>query len=95
MSTTTCRHLTLKFLIQSHPRTAKVPNIAVFKSAYISLIIGTGGFQCVTNLQEIIGWESSGVVRFDLGRLLQGQTRRAKLKSAYNSLIIGPRGLPC
>ena len=23
----------------------------------------------------------------------QGQTRTAKLKSAYNSLIIGPRGL--
>ena len=37
-------------------------------------------------------WESSGVVRFDLGPLLEGQMRRAKLKSAYNSLIIGPRG---
>ena len=31
--------------------------------------------------------------RFDLGPLLQGQMRTAKLKSAYNSLIIGPRGL--
>ena len=40
-----------------------------------------------------MGWESSGVVGFDLGPLLQGQTRIAKLKSAYNSLIIGPRGL--
>ena len=40
-----------------------------------------------------MGWESYGVVRFDLGPLLQGQTRIAKLKSAYNSLIIGPRGL--
>ena len=40
-----------------------------------------------------MGWESFGVVRFDLGPLLQGQTRVAKLKSAYNSLIIGPRGL--
>ena len=30
------------------------------------------------------------VVRFDLGPLLQGQTKIAKLKSAYNSLIIGP-----
>ena len=39
-----------------------------------------------------MGWESSGVDRFDLGPLLQGQTRIAKLKSAYNSLIIGPRG---
>ena len=37
-------------------------------------------------------WESFGVVRFDLGLPLQGQTIIAKLKSAYNSLIIGPRG---
>ena len=37
-------------------------------------------------------WESSGVVGFDLGPLLQGQMRIAKLKSAYNSLIIGLRG---
>ena len=40
-----------------------------------------------------MGWESSGVVRIDLGPLLQGQMRIAKDKSAYNSLIIGPRGL--
>ena len=33
------------------------------------------------------------VVRFDLGPLLQGQTRIVELKSAYNSLIIDPRGL--
>ena len=39
------------------------------------------------------GWESSGVVGFDLGPLLQGQTRIAKVKSAYNSLIIDPRSL--
>ena len=39
-----------------------------------------------------MGWESSGVVGFDLGPLVQGQMRTAKLKSAYNSLIIGPRG---
>ena len=39
-----------------------------------------------------MGWESSGVVGFDLGPLLQGQMRTAKLKSAYNLLIIGPRG---
>ena len=42
-----------------------------------------------------MGWESSGVERFDLGPLLHGQTRIAKLKSAYNSLIVGPRGLQC
>ena len=40
-----------------------------------------------------MGWESFGVVGFDLGPLLQGQARLAKPKSAYNSLIIGPRGL--
>ena len=40
-----------------------------------------------------MGCKSSDVVRFDLGPLLQGQTRIAKLKSAYNSLIIDPRGL--
>ena len=37
-----------------------------------------------------MSWESSGVVRFDLGPLLQGQTRIAKPESTYNSLIIGP-----
>ena len=39
-----------------------------------------------------MGWEYFGVVRFDLGPFLQGQARIAKLKSAYTSLIIGPRG---
>ena len=39
-----------------------------------------------------MGWESS-VVGFDLGPLVQGQTRIAKVKNAYNSLIIGARGL--
>ena len=42
-----------------------------------------------------MGWESFNVVRFDLGPFLQGQTRIAKLKSAYKSLIIGPRGFQC
>ena len=37
--------------------------------------------------------KSSDMVRFDLGPLLQGQTRIVKLESAYNSLIVGPRGL--
>ena len=40
-----------------------------------------------------MAWESFGVVGFDLAPLLQGQTGIAKLKSAYNSLIIGTRGL--
>ena len=42
-----------------------------------------------------MSWESFGVVGFDLGPLLQGQMRIAKLKSAYNSLIIDPRCLQC
>ena len=33
-----------------------------------------------------MGCESSDVIRFDLGPLLQGQMRIAKLKSAYNLL---------
>ena len=32
------------------------------------------------------------MVGFDLGPLLEGQMRTAKLKSACNLLIIGPRG---
>ena len=40
-----------------------------------------------------MGWESSGMIGFDLATLLQGQTGIAKGKSACNSLIIGPRGL--
>ena len=42
-----------------------------------------------------MGCESFGVVGFHLGHLLQGQTRISKPKSAYNLLIIGPRGLQC
>ena len=39
-----------------------------------------------------MGWESFGVVGFDLGPLFEGQMSIVKLKSAYNLLIIGPRG---
>ena len=42
-----------------------------------------------------MGWETFDVVRFDLGPLLQGQMRTAKLKSAYNLLIIDPRSFQC
>ena len=35
-----------------------------------------------------MGWESFDVFRFDLGPLLQGQMRIAKVKSAYDSLIL-------
>ena len=37
--------------------------------------------------------ESFCVVGFDLGPLVQGQTRIAKLKSAYNLFIVAPRGV--
>ena len=40
-----------------------------------------------------MGWEYFSLVGFDLGCLLQGQTRISKPKNAYNLLIIGPRGL--
>ena len=40
-----------------------------------------------------MGGECSVMVGFDLGPLLQGQMRTAKLKSAYSSLIIDPSGL--
>ena len=39
--------------------------------------------------------ESLDVVRFDLEPLVRGQTRMAKLKSAYILLIIAPTGLEC
>ena len=71
--------------------------IATLKCAYASFIIGPRGLQYETNLLVIMGWESADVVKFDLGQPspLQGQTRMAKFKSAYDSLVIGPRGLGC
>ena len=42
-----------------------------------------------------MGCESSDVVRFDLGPLLEGQMRIPQRKNASNSLIIDPRGLQC
>ena len=35
-----------------------------------------------------MGLESSGVDRFDLGPLLQGQMRTAKLKTSYTRLLL-------
>ena len=40
-----------------------------------------------------MAWESFGVVGFNLGPLLQGQTRMAKPESVYNLLIISLSGL--
>ena len=57
-------------------------SLSVMISAYISLIIRLTGLVCKANQQEITGWKSSDVVRFNL-------------KRAYNSLFISPRGLQC
>ena len=51
--------------------------------------------ECETEPQENMSWEFSDVVTFDLGPLIQGQARKAKLKSSYNLLIIGSTGLEC
>ena len=48
-------------LLQDQKRVARL------KSAYNSLIIGSTILECETKLLGIIGWESSDVVRFDLG----------------------------
>ena len=77
----------LEPLLQGQMRTAKL------RTAYNSLIIGSTDLGWLTNIKEIMGWYSSGVVGFDLGPLVQGQMRIAKVKTAYNSLIIAPRGL--
>ena len=37
---------------------------------------------------EIMGWESFGVVGFDLGPLLQGQMRITKLKMLITCLLL-------
>ena len=58
-------------------------------------MIGLGVLECHTSLQQIMGWESSDVVRFDIRTFLQGQTRVSKLKSACFPLIIATRGVEC
>ena len=68
--------------------------IAKLKSAHNFLIIGPRVLGCETDLQLIMGWESSDVVIFDFAPLLEGQTRMDKLKSGYNS-VIGHRDLGC
>ena len=56
-------------------------------------LVDPRGLPCEANIQEIMCGESFDDDGFDLGPLLQGQMRIPKLKSAYNLLIIGPRGL--
>ena len=93
MSSTTLHTFDLEALnSRSSTSSVEVTHIADFKNAYKSLIIGPRSLQCETNLLEIMCCEFSDV-RFDLGPLLQGQTRIAKLKNAYITLIIAPRGM--
>ena len=42
-----------------------------------------------------MGWESSDVVRFDLGPPQRSEEGSQTLKSAYNLFIISPRILGC
>ena len=46
----TCKYLTLKLLIQGHPRRAKEPHVADFTGVHISLITDPRGLPCETNL---------------------------------------------
>ena len=72
-------------LLRGQTRIAKPSNL---KSAHNSLIIGPRSLQCETNLLEVMGLESCGVVGFDLRPLLQGQTRIAKLKMLITRLLL-------
>ena len=75
-------------LILKNNMAAMGVSLAVMKSTYIVLIIGPRGLVCKANIQKIMGWESSNVVRFDLGPLLQGQTRIPKLKVLITHLLL-------
>ena len=71
--------------------------MAKHKFASVSLTVRDGAISSRFGMvNQPVGNRGLGiffVVGFNLGPLLQGQTRIAKLKSAYNSFIIGSRGL--
>ena len=69
-------------------RECQSTHIVDFKSAYISLIIGPRGSASKSNPSEVMGWESSDVVRFDLRPLLQGQTRNDNFKVLITHLLV-------
>ena len=82
-----CRHLTLKLVIQGHPRSAKVTHIAI---SPLLLVLEV----CNVKLTYRKSCAANPLMLSDLTLdPLQGQMRIAKVKIAYNSLIIGPRGL--
>ena len=47
------------------------------------------------SFNKIMCLESSNVVRLELGPLIQGEMRIAKLTGGYNVLVLGPRVLKC
>ena len=51
--------------------------------------------QDLFNITKILTGNIFGLILKHLGPLLQGQMRIGKLKSTYNLLNIGPRGLQC
>ena len=59
----------------------------------ILLIAGSSGFQCRTNLLEVIGCGSFGSVWFDLGLLSYVQTISAQHQSVFISFSIGSNDL--
>ena len=63
-------------LVQCQTRIAKLI------SAYNSFIIGPRGLGRYINIYKIMGWQSFGVVGFNHGPLLQGETSTAKPKRA-------------
>ena len=89
------RHLTLKLLIQGHPRSGKVSHVADFKSAYKSLIIDPRALACETNLWEIMGWKSSDVFRFDFGSSFNVKRGEPNLKVLIIHLLLVLEVLQC
>ena len=68
--------------------------IAKHESAYNSFIICPRGLHCKpTYIANDHRCQSSDVVRFDLGPLLQGQTRTANLKVLITCLLLILEGL--
>ena len=81
----------LGILLQGQMRRAKLqPNLKVLITRLLLVLEVWDGKPTYRK-----PWAGNLLVRSDLtlGPLLQGQMRTAKLRSAYNSLIIGPRCL--
>ena len=78
----------------------KPPDHAILMLTYLGVVLdenlsynNIADILCNSATRALVALNSKTRNCKDLGPLLQGQTRIAKLKSAYNSFIIGPRGL--